>query len=162
MITSTAVIVADINSKAGTGANTFTGKQTISSIDGLAVTFGIDAGTVTLTGGITASSATITGDAEVRGGLIVSSGTKVNNIIVGKISVDPASVGAGACLDTPVVLVAAAAGDKVVWTAPAGVTAGISWGSYDGGLGSLGLRICNATAAPIDPVLGDWGYFIVR
>jgi hypothetical protein len=144
------------------GANTFTGKQTVTAADGVAVTYGIDAGTVTLTGGITASSGTFTGDAEVRGGLIVSSGTKVNNIIAGTISVDPASVGAGACLDTPVAVAAAAAGDRVMWTAPAGVTADISWGSYDGGVGNLGLRICNATAAPIDPAVGDWGYLIVR
>ncbi|MHB0995519.1 MAG: hypothetical protein ACYC2I_04020, partial [Elusimicrobiales bacterium] len=52
---------------AGISANTFTGKQTITAPDGLAVTYGIVADTMTLTNGIHASSATFTGDAEVRG-----------------------------------------------------------------------------------------------
>ena len=58
--------------------NTWTAEQTISSVEGLNVPYGIDAGTITLTGGITASSATLTGDAEIRGKAILPAGSLVS------------------------------------------------------------------------------------
>ena len=66
--------LVDLSTVAALGANTFTGKQTMTASGGLAVTYGVDAGTVTLTGGITASSATFTGAAEVRGVIKAGSG----------------------------------------------------------------------------------------
>jgi hypothetical protein len=117
------------------GANTFTSSQTITAADGLA---------------------------EVRGGLTVGSGSKVNKIISGTFTIDPANVPTLSCVDTSVTLAAAADGDKVMWTAPGTIESGIMWSSYNAGAGSLGLRICNFTGGDINPVSADWGYLIVR
>ncbi len=67
-IAKTSGLQTALDGKAGlAGVNTWTSSQTVTAAGGLAVTYGIVAGTITLSNGIHASSATLTGDAEVRG-----------------------------------------------------------------------------------------------
>ena len=66
-----------LSTVAALGANTFIGKQTISAGGGLAVTYGIDAATVTLSGGITASSGTFTANGATQYSISTSSGINV-------------------------------------------------------------------------------------
>ncbi|MBI5744410.1 MAG: hypothetical protein HY952_07660, partial [Elusimicrobia bacterium] len=133
--------------------NTFTSSQTIAAIGGLAVNFGLNAGTVTLTGGITASSATLTGDAEVRGGLLVGGGTKITKHLSASFPLDFGTVGAvPECMDSAgQTITGAALGDTVVVSADIPLPLQYSLSGYVSVADTVKVRWCQFANAATDP-----------
>lgn len=93
-----------------------------------------------------------------------SGGTELTLVKKGTVSIDPASIAAGAVGETSVTIAGAAAGDSVIMNPPAaGLTAGLIFGGCTvSAANTVKVRIFNSTAGAIDEAAGTWTYAILR
>lgn len=97
-------------------------------------------------------------------GLNVGSGGDVKGILVGSISVDPASIAAGAEASTAVTITGCNPGDVVIMNPPAaGLTSGLGIQACRvSAANTVSVRLRNSSAGAIDEPAGTWSYVIVR
>lgn len=97
-------------------------------------------------------------------GLNVGSGGNITGILVGSVSVDPASIAAGAEGTTAVTIAGCNPGDVVVMNPPAaGITAGLGIRRcYVSAANTVSLVLGNTSGGAIDQAAGAWSYAIIR
>lgn len=146
--------IVDLSTAAGYGANTFTGKQTVTALEGVEVAFGVTAATITLSGGIHASSATFTGDAEARGGILVGTGgTKITKHLSASFALDAGSITTPPeCADLAGnTLTGAAFGDTVTVSADVALPANFTLQAFVSAADTVAIRWCQLAGAGADP-----------
>lgn len=85
-------------------------------------------------------------------------------IIVGTVTVDLASVAAGAVTEKTLTISGATLGDTVIMTVPAaGLTAGLCvCDARVSAANEVKVRVINGTAGAIDEASGTWGFCLIR
>jgi hypothetical protein len=94
--------------------------------------------------------------------LNVGSGNDISKILIGTVSVNPASLANGAEADTSVTITGAVTGAVVVMNPPAaGLTAGIDCcGAWVSAANTVKIRLRNASGGTVDEAAGTWSYII--
>lgn len=100
------------------------------------------------------------GDEVFEGGLqIGKSGTKLKKVVYGTVTVDPASLAAGAIANTAVTITGVKVGDIVRLTPPSTLEAGlVPIGSPVTGNDTVSLRLYNPTGGVVDGASKTWEY----
>ena len=97
-------------------------------------------------------------------GLNIGSGNDISKILIGSVSVDPASLADAAEADTSVTITGAAVGAAVVMCPPAaGLTAGIDLvGAWVSAANTVKIRLRNSSGGVVDEAAANWSYLIVN
>jgi hypothetical protein len=96
-------------------------------------------------------------------GLNIGSGGDISKIMIGSVSIDPASLSAGAEADTSVTVTGAPVGAVVIVNPPtAGFSAGIELcGAWVSAANTVKVRIRNNTGGAVDQAAASCPYVIV-
>jgi hypothetical protein len=78
------------------------------------------------------------------------------------VTVDLASIAAGATLDTVVTVTGAALGNGVVVNPPANLPAGLLWAAWVTAADKVTVRVKNETGAAVDAASGTWNFWLAR
>lgn len=91
-------------------------------------------------------------------------GTELTLGLKGTVTIDPASLAAGASADTSVTITGVVAGDTVVLNPPAaGLTAGLHiTGVWVSAADTVKVRIYNSTGGALDQASDTWNYLVIR
>lgn len=110
------------------------------------------------------SASHFSGPVVSEGGVQVgSSGSTISLVKKATVSVDLASINAGAVVEATVTVSGAAAGDSVVATPPAAIAAGLAVvGAYVSAANTVKLRVLNSTGGAIDEAAADWVFTLIR
>ena len=93
----------------------------------------------------------------------IGSGGALTYVKKAAVTVDPASISAGAVNEETVTVSGAVAGDLVIVSPPAAIEASVCVvGAYVSASNTVKLRLYNPTGAPIDPASGSWVFGLVR
>ena len=82
--------------------------------------------------------------------------------LFGTTTIDVGSIAAGTCAAITFTVSGAAVGDGVIVAAPAAPEAGLIWAGRVFSANTVSIRLCNVTAAAIDPASATWGAFVVK
>lgn len=93
---------------------------------------------------------------------VISVSPEVTQHIYGTTSYDFGFIAAHSCSQTTFTLSGAVVEDTVAVSWPATITNGLVGMAWIGALDTAVIRICNVTAAPIDPAVGNFNLRIVR
>lgn len=77
-------------------------------------------------------------------------------------ALNPGPVGAADTLDVLVTITGAAVGDAVSVAPPAALEADLGFCAFVSATDTVKLRLVNPTAAPIDPLPGDWKFVVTK
>ena len=93
----------------------------------------------------------------------IGSGGALTYVKKAAVTVDPASISAGAVNEETVTVSGAAAGDLVLVSPPATLNAGIGVvGAYVSAADTVKLRLFNSTGAPVDIASANWVFGLIR
>lgn len=98
------------------------------------------------------------------GFIIGSSGSTLSVALSGTVSINPASLAAGASADESVTISGVAVNDRVILNPPtAGLTAGLHiTGVWVSAANTVKVRLYNSTGGAIDEAAGTWSYLVIR
>lgn len=109
-----------------------------------------------------AVTGTVTG-AVVSSSVNIGSGGALTYVSKSTVSVDLASIAAGATAEATVTVTGAAAGDAVIANPPATIAAGLGVvGAYVSAANTVKLRVHNSTAGAIDEAAANWVFTLIR
>lgn len=92
-----------------------------------------------------------------------ANGSTVSFIKKGQVTIDIASISAGAVVESTVTITGAVAGDTVILNPPAALEANVCYvGCFVSAADTVKMRVFNPTGGAIDPASASWEYCIIR